>query len=82
MASYMQGFSFTQGVIMQKGRAIGGPRHNFILTAGATWDGRIKYPEVWSNARADSCFYPGHYRWNSYRQKWVWKDYPPEGQHL
>ncbi|MGH7774435.1 MAG: hypothetical protein ACREQA_19605 [Candidatus Binatia bacterium] len=56
---------------MLKGRAVGGPRHGVVLTAGIEWEGIILRKHQRNNSRH---YYQGRYIWH--RNTWEWIEEP------
>lgn len=59
---------------METGIAIGGPRDGVKLSAGPSWDGRVK--DIRHSMGAIERYFPGRYRW--VERVWLWL---PEENH-
>lgn len=56
---------------MYEGVGVGGPRNGIKLSAGPTWDGRIKKKGN-ENKNDNGAYHRGRYIWDADLQVWEW----------
>ena len=56
---------------MNIGTAYGGPRDGVRLSAGSSWDGRVRTAGS-SDSDPIKRYYPGYYVWSVEVSMWVW----------
>lgn len=61
--------------MMMTGVAVGGPRDGVKLSAGSSWDGRVRLRPPKNEQEMPSSkiiFHPGYYKWYPKYDSWVW----------
>lgn len=57
---------------METGLGFNGPLDNVKISAGPSWDGRVKQREESVAGIMQNVYHNGRYRWHHYSSKWVW----------
>jgi hypothetical protein len=62
---------------MWTSKAQGGPLDNVVLTAGPSWDGRVREPSTSAKEGAVIRYHPGRYVWLRVKHVWTWDPAEP-----